>query len=564
MSGARPAVVPALLVAATEAVTARARKRLDANPRLAEGWAWSEVPGGLEVRTDTGEVVRLRPQQGRLSTAEELGCSCLLGPRCLHVLAVVSLLPAQLAEAPVEVAAPVVEAAARVALSPVQARAVAAGLAVVGDLLQLGAAQAGLVLLAELSRVAADLGACGAFRPARALLGLLGAARLARDGDADGLVEALGLAARSLFALAGPEAPAAAFGQGRRAFDPLPGLRLFGLLAEPLGRGDGGEGVLTLLCASKGGLSAVADWGGEARASARQLYQRGSRLGPGAPSPEALSRGGLHLVGGTVSSDRRLGAPEGLSLVSAEGALLWEEPLAALFAEPWPQQRARMAAALFDEAPPAGADLAYLRGQLVGTLPEGLVLAHAGGLSLLLPESDRPERPDREGLRRLARVGPIEVFAIGRAMRERPWALRLLCLGSPALPLPPAMKGRLNLAFDRVSGLTLPDAPPLPALTPPPPPARPTEPLLRRLRALAQGGVAVLGPSLLPTVEAEARALDAALLSGGAERLRALAAACLPGVDRRRPDPARLLRAWVQAQTYTQAVTASLWAEADG
>jgi hypothetical protein len=65
-------------------------------------------------------------------------------------------------------------------------------------------------------------------------------------------------------------------------------------------------------------------------------------------------------------------------------------------------------------------------------------------------------------------------------------------------------------------------------------------------------------------VEAEARALDAALLSGGAERLRALAAACLPGVDRRRPDPARLLRAWVQAQTYTQAVTASLWAEADG
>jgi hypothetical protein len=71
MSGARPAVVPALLVAATEAVNARARKRLDANPRLAEGWAWSEVPGGLEVRTDTGEVVRLRPQQGRLSTAED-------------------------------------------------------------------------------------------------------------------------------------------------------------------------------------------------------------------------------------------------------------------------------------------------------------------------------------------------------------------------------------------------------------------------------------------------------------------------------------------------------------
>ncbi|MGN6109152.1 MAG: hypothetical protein ACTHU0_28865 [Kofleriaceae bacterium] len=83
---ARPAIAPDLAAALLAAVPARLLGKLDADPRLAERWQWSATG----VTTDKGETVALAIEDGVVSAVT---CSCLLQPRCLHIAAVVSLLP---------------------------------------------------------------------------------------------------------------------------------------------------------------------------------------------------------------------------------------------------------------------------------------------------------------------------------------------------------------------------------------------------------------------------------------------------------------------------------------
>jgi hypothetical protein len=74
-----------------EQAPARLVKKLDAEPRVAETWTWAADGDRWTVTTDRGEVVTLTGP--RLATPADLSCSCLLAPRCLHLLAVVAILP---------------------------------------------------------------------------------------------------------------------------------------------------------------------------------------------------------------------------------------------------------------------------------------------------------------------------------------------------------------------------------------------------------------------------------------------------------------------------------------
>ncbi|RAY16395.1 hypothetical protein DPM19_05835 [Actinomadura craniellae] len=85
----RPVVEPGLLAELIGAAPARVRRRLDADPALADGWTWTETGGGWQVAAG-GETVRLAGP--RLTGADQVGCSCLLAPRCLHLLAVLTVL----------------------------------------------------------------------------------------------------------------------------------------------------------------------------------------------------------------------------------------------------------------------------------------------------------------------------------------------------------------------------------------------------------------------------------------------------------------------------------------
>ncbi|MFJ9557578.1 hypothetical protein ACIRPH_27535 [Nocardiopsis sp. NPDC101807] len=89
MTAERPRIEPGLLAELLEAAPGRVRRKLDAAPRAAEGWDWSldgpvwTVGAGNETVTLTGP---------RITESSQAVCTCLLSPRCLHLLSVVGLL----------------------------------------------------------------------------------------------------------------------------------------------------------------------------------------------------------------------------------------------------------------------------------------------------------------------------------------------------------------------------------------------------------------------------------------------------------------------------------------
>ncbi len=96
MAATRPTIEPALLASLIEAAPGRVRKRLDKEPDVAQAWNWSEHDGVHQVSAG-GETVRISTDQGVVRQLEQITCSCLLAPKCHHILAcVTSLAPADL------------------------------------------------------------------------------------------------------------------------------------------------------------------------------------------------------------------------------------------------------------------------------------------------------------------------------------------------------------------------------------------------------------------------------------------------------------------------------------
>src|SRR5204862_2186035 len=132
------------------------RRRLEADPALAGGWRWSPVAGGLEVEAGPEARVRL-PAAGLVTAPEQVACTCLLAPRCLHVAAVLRALPASGAPAD-EAASPPRAGAAdgpeTVPVRPAQRQAAAEAWRAGVALLEAGAGAAAAVVEGELLRAA--------------------------------------------------------------------------------------------------------------------------------------------------------------------------------------------------------------------------------------------------------------------------------------------------------------------------------------------------------------------------------------------------------------------------
>src|SRR5262245_5182839 len=97
MSEERPTIAPELVAAMIEATPDRVRRRLDRTPDAAASWAWKEIDEGWSVDAG-GETVRL--PRGRVVAVEQVTCTCLLSPRCFHVLACLTCLKVEMVEAP--------------------------------------------------------------------------------------------------------------------------------------------------------------------------------------------------------------------------------------------------------------------------------------------------------------------------------------------------------------------------------------------------------------------------------------------------------------------------------
>lgn len=530
----RPSISPALLAELVGAAPPRVVKRLDAAPSLAESWAWASAQAGLNVVTDTGETVELAGGAAVLERLEQLRCSCLLAPKCLHVLAVASVLGVASLQEPEATAtvdckqqAATATGAATAPLSPGQRQAIGLARKAAERLLATGANAAGTPGRAEVLRAVHAARAEGLFRLATACLALAEQVQALQVGstafELPRLCAQLAEVAAVVVQLERESVAMAWVGQARRAYRDVGHLQLHGLFCESVCEG-GQSGAITWLCDAQGRLYRRADIQPGPAERIRQAYRHGTGLGDSSADHRQLCRSTVLLQGATASEDGRLGAGQGVR-AAVVGRSSWTEGGAALrFAEPLALQLARAARAdgedrasglLFFGAVILGVDgpALLLRADL-GEDSAGLVVRAFGAAD---------DKASRDGLRSLGCAPGLEIQCVARLRGQGRRGIQLLAV-STGVKAPPQWHGRANLGLDRLTtervgaSLTEPlvveggqEAP------------EPFEPIRRRLGQIALGGWSVLTPGVLAGMRAEAALLDALLARFAAKVLRAAA-----------------------------------------
>lgn len=603
----RPQICGALLSELTAAAPKRLVRKLDRDPAQAEAWSWAAAAGEVEVTTPRGERVRLRG--ARLSELEQIACSCLLAPRCLHVLAVASLLelssgdgePAESEVTDTDGDAGELEAAAaaeRPRLSETQRAAAREAWRAGGELLQSGGASAGALLQAELLRAVHSSRVEGLPRLAASGLRVVRAIRQLR-GEAAGagareLPSALEAWLETAWRLQLSEDPGPEWvGRARRRYGQAGTLRLRGVLSEAIVTATG-AGVVTLLVSEESESPAwfsLANVRPGPPSRAEAAYSGPIGIADLATPHCELSRGGLRLTRATASAEGRLGSGQDVRAAPGPGAP-WAESLAGAFGVAWEAQLARARASL--ALPPAerraGADLLFGSGLVLGREGRALwVTTGERALRLLPPRGPAspgtPSRGERTmGL--LARAPGLELSWIARL--EAPGAtptLRLLACGvpvgiseaetpeaavkspsgtDPAWCLPEDWLGRVNVGLDPLEAHHLGRlAPRAREVAPEPESPSPLRGLERRLERLALGGPGTLAGGAAPALRAEATRLKAAYLPSAAALLLQLADAAHAGErdlsgQLEPPDPEALARAYLAGQLYLGAAKAAL------
>ncbi|QQQ73396.1 hypothetical protein IOD16_18980 [Saccharothrix sp. 6-C] len=496
-----PPVFPAVVADVLDALPPRLRKRVDASLGRVAEWTVTADADTATAALDAETTLTWTLRRGVLAAADDLVCSCLIAPKCLHRgVAVAAADVAGGDQEPVEVPAepvpgePVPDA---VEVTSDDERAAAGALwEACGTVLRAGAAGSGAVVRAGLLRAVHVARVAGLHRAAANGLRIAAALAAARAGDSSFDREALSAELVELMLLChdlrtGVGPTAVLRGTARREYRPIGSLRLYGLCTEVVVAASGYAGVVTHLVDDGGVLwtvPAIMPGGAERVAAAASGPVA---IGESGLSQRELGRGGLLLSGGTASADRRLGAGKAVRAVAASAASWDEPPLAGLWARPLPDQVARAFHAHTEpEAQrPAGADLLFVTGTVLGAAGDALRLSTDGAGVDLVGDGDRV----RENLRVLANAPGLRLRAVARLLPDRPGtAVALAVTGD--LDLPADLRHHVDLGLDRlqrshVAGDGARELPPRPEPAERVPrPARPLENVLHRI---ALGGRAV-------------------------------------------------------------------------
>ncbi|MFJ6368738.1 hypothetical protein ACIQK5_11255 [Streptomyces virginiae] len=619
MSTELPPVAPEVLAEAVENLTARLRKKLDAATEGCAGGAVLEADGTVTLRFGEDALVTLRPgPAGTIATADQATCSCLLAPRCLHRAAALGAAP--LADTPPEPAAepepgpagdptaaaadptgstePAASAASAAPAGPVgatvpatpaltaaQLRAAGALWHVAAEALAAGVTAGGAVVQAELLRAAHTARLAGLIRAEAAALRVVRGLRAAREHRAGQRLGDLTDAFRELLHTAGllaaGSADPALTGTARRAYAPGGSLQVHGLCREPVLSATGYGGVVTHLLAADGTPYSVSDVRPGGLARARGAGSASVALGGATLDHAGLARGGLRIVGATVSPEGRLGAGRGVRATPLPGSAWTEQPAARLFARP----AAEAVAALLADPDAAESTLLGCDVTVVGAVGEHLLVRETrpdAPLLRLLPAHPHPELAHTENLRRIASYPGLQLRVLGRPDLDRTATLRPVAVGpvpsaEHTLRLPEEWLGRADLGYDRLQGAHFPQgaaAPvPLPAAGGPDPLA---DSPLWRVRRLLETGVAGGRRAVAEAArgtESLAGASYAPLRRAGLTAAAELAAALAAEADRRPrdvfgrladPSPDGYAWAWLAAATHLAAaercLIAASWA----
>lgn len=481
MTSQLPFITPMVLSEAVDALPVRLRKRLDAMAAKAAGWPVTADGSTVTVTVDSAVAVTLTVTAGVVASSDDVRCCCLLAPQCLHRAAVLARAP--IADTAPEIASDepdekaglraesadedrvVVTLAQRSAASNLRRAAIA--------VLEAGVTGTGAVGRAEILRAAHEARAVGCHRAAatarRAAARLLAARQDSpsyRLSDlTDDLCQLL-LVTRALMMTevsdpsrrGAPGDLSSWLGTARRRYDPVGGLRLYGLCTVPIVAESGYSGVITYLVDRKGVIWTVADIapGGPERAAT--AGNATVSLGDAAMTHRALSHAGLNVTGALASAGRQLGSGKEVRAVGATGVAWTEDPLNHLWEQPLPDQVSRTFAALADPgaAREAGADLLFLTVRIVGATP-GAVLARLPGgtvISLVGPVHD--VLAHRENLRTIGARPGLEYRVIGTPDPLRSRTVHAHALAPVGFEWGSSGGGQINLGFDRLHSSQLP------------------------------------------------------------------------------------------------------------
>jgi hypothetical protein len=492
-------VAPAVVADVLDALPPRLRKRVDTALDRAAEWVVTVDGDTACAVLDADTTLTWTLHDGVLTAADDLVCSCLLAPKCLHRgIAVAAANVADVDAAP----PPEAEAEAEITAAPTaevreDERAAATALwEACATVLRSGATGSGAVVRAELLRAVHIARVAGLHRAAAGGLRIAAALAAARTGDSSFDREVLTAELVDLLLLCHDlrtgTVTAELRGTARREYAPIGALRLYGLCTETVLTTSGYSGVVTHLVDDSGKLwtvPAIMPGGAERIASAASGPVA---IGESGLTQRDLGRAGLLLSGGTASPDHRLGAGKAVRAVAASGTPWTSPPLAGLWAQSLPDQVARAFHA--DTRPathrPAGADLVFLDGAVLGAAAGALRVTSGNTHLDLVGEGSRA----RENLRVLASAGGLRLQVVARLLSDRPGTAVALAVSGADLALPSDLRHHVDLGLDRlqhshVAGDGTRELPARPAPTSRvPQPVRPLENVLHRV---ALGGRAV-------------------------------------------------------------------------
>lgn len=531
----RPRAASPLLAALVAQTPPRLLKKLDSDPALADSWTWHQDG---RVVTSTGETVSITTAAGILESLEDLTCSCLLAPRCLHRLAVLSVLPP--AEAPDREPAeghskPEV-GSGEAPLSETQREAAALLWSVASRLLEAGGSACGVVMQGELLRAGFACRECGLYRAHASTQRVLDGVRALRAGNQEFSLESWMEGLREMLLVAHQlhgrgESSQLWKGTARRRYDPVGNLKLWGLFTEPVLTASGYAGVVTWLCDEKLRLFQLSDVAPGDFERVRAAYRSGAPLA--GASHSMLGRQQILLQSASASQEGRLGLGQGVKAALSQ-ASSWESP------ELQP---------LWQPGPTTESDLRFFEGEVLGSERDALVVSAPAGPLRLLPPSEG-ELPGRDNLSLLSRRPGQSWRWIARLHPRLPRTATALAVSCQTKP---EWNGRCNLGCDRLHASFFPDLEPRARQLELPQPARAFEELERALQRVALAGraAATANPDLLRRWKERGQTTCAILWSE-------LVAAAEQGerdlLGLWRPvEPEAVARRWLALATYHQA-----------
>jgi hypothetical protein len=551
MSPPRPTVAAQLVAAMIETTPDRVRRRLDQAPQAAASWRWEATAEAWSV--DTGGETVILPLE-HVVAVEHVRCTCLLSPRCFHVLACLTSLAVANEELATEMesietdSAPGADAPEIDAIAPSlsQKHAVRDLVTAVEQVLRVGAANAGVVLQSGLLRAVHQCRAESLHRLAaiglRVLSGMSELRARGRSSDPVQLAEDI---ADLLECARHVDRDAAVdafwFGAARRAQRPVHPRKLHGLFAEPIMTRSGFAGAAVYFLGEDDIVYSVSDVRPGDAQRARDAYQGGIDIGPLVQPARQLARGLYVGADLTAARDGRLGRGKRVRIV-AQGSSTWRaEAVQQRFERSLAVQRNDVfaRAAVPADAQPTGWDFLFLKGVVLGAVGAELLVQTSDQSVRLAIANESPTLLFRENLRMLshapglrleiiARLSPIEpdvAFALAIAAGNDEAAGERLA-GEPYLELPASLAGRVCLGFDALeskhiihrqpTARILSDGPPPPAM------AAPLESLRRRWIATMQSGFASQRQGKTNSLAAEMASLARNGFKTGAELLDAL------------------------------------------